>query len=591
MRRRRFSREPSKGSRTLPRWFAASKLAGFPRVFDLTPLGHPIWWGALALLLINDNLFKGKAVVPGWLTGKLSDFAFLIVAPTLFAALLPRRVPGRRTFAVAAVVALYVAADLSRAVSDAVVAVAARVGFHWRLWPDTTDLLALAVLPITVWLLRRSPRPQPATAAARRSSVQRERAGVVLGALACLATSDVGGYAHRPFLFNRTAASADVRITWVLRKVDCDGSAETLASTLGPSDLDDPRMVTMGTGDVVALDGVPAAGMPPLGLCSTHNEPNVVYGNGNFPCVAAILETPGAAPVLMVTPRGWRASESTDWISCCDSPPPVSQCAPRIDIGRNPGDEAVSLTNRDGTLRFGLSRTGPREEGPITPETPIQLVPIDPAVIAARSPVADGCRETRDDYHALLGDTATPCTSDADCQVLPGLGLPGEVTCGVFVNHSVSSAALQTVETQWQSQCWTDIDTNYSGQPCRVLPPTCHEGRCAELCAGVSVPNCPTTCSFYSEYPNGSCGNGTTCLNAAKELCTCEKNKFVCTAPGSVDPSCPLACAWDEYVTPGFDGGIDAVTADGGDADSTTDTGSTTDGGVPNSGRDAGDAG
>jgi hypothetical protein len=247
MRRRRFSREPSKGSRTLPRWFAASKLAGFPRVFDLTPLGHPIWWGALALLLINDNLFKGKAVVPGWLTGKLSDFAFLIVAPTLFAALLPRRVPGRRTFAVAAVVALYVAADLSRAVSDAVVAVAARVGFHWRLWPDTTDLLALAVLPITVWLLRRSPRPQPATAAARRSSVQRERAGVVLGALACLATSDVGGYAHRPFLFNRTAASADVRITWVLRKVDCDGSAETLASTLGPSDLDDPRMVTMGT--------------------------------------------------------------------------------------------------------------------------------------------------------------------------------------------------------------------------------------------------------------------------------------------------------------------------------------------------------
>ena len=84
------------------------------RRFDLTPLGHPIWWGALALLLVNDDLLKGRGIVPGWLTGKLSDFAFLVVAPVVFAALIPRRVPGRRTFAPAAVVGLYVAADLSR---------------------------------------------------------------------------------------------------------------------------------------------------------------------------------------------------------------------------------------------------------------------------------------------------------------------------------------------------------------------------------------------------------------------------------------------------------------------------------------------
>ena len=185
------------------------------RAFDLTPLGHPVWWGALALLLINDNLFKGHGVVPGWLAGKLSDFAFLIVAPTLFATLIPRRVPGRRTFATAAVVAVYVAADLSRGASDAVIAVAARVGLHWRLWPDPTDLLALAVLPITVWLLRRTPRPDADSATARRARVQRERAGVVLGAIACLATSSLPGYPHNAFLFNRTAANADVRITWV----------------------------------------------------------------------------------------------------------------------------------------------------------------------------------------------------------------------------------------------------------------------------------------------------------------------------------------------------------------------------------------
>ena len=166
------------------------------RRFDLTPLRHPAWWGALALLLINDNLLKGRGVVPGWLTGKLSDFAFLVVAPVLFGAMIPRRVPGRRTFAVASVVALYVAADLSRAVSDVVVAAAARVGLRWRLWPDPTDLLALAVLPATVWLLRRSPEPAANSAIARRMGVQRERAAIVLGALACVATGAPPTYAH-----------------------------------------------------------------------------------------------------------------------------------------------------------------------------------------------------------------------------------------------------------------------------------------------------------------------------------------------------------------------------------------------------------
>jgi hypothetical protein len=570
------------------------------RVFDLTPLGHPVWWASLALLLINDNLFKGRGVVPGWLAGKLSDFAFLIVAPTLLAALLPRRVPGRRAFAVAAVVALYVAADLSRAVSDTVVAVAARVGLHWRLWPDTTDLLALAVLPITVWLLRRSPRLDRDSATARRSGVQRERAGVVLGAVACLATSAEGAYVHRPFLFNRTATSADVRITWVLRKVDCAASAETLAATLGPSDLDDPRMVTMGTGDVAALDGVPAAGMSELRLCSTHDEPDIVYGGANFPCVAAILETPGAAPVLMVTPRAWRVSDGGGFISCCDSPSPVSQCAPHLDTGRNPGDEAVSLTSRNGTLSFTLSRTGPHEEGPVTSETSIQLVPIDPAVVAARPPVADGCRETRDSYQALFGDATATCASDADCQALPALKLPGDgPTCAVFVNHSISTDALQTVEAQWKSECWTDINPNNSG-PCWALPATCQMGRCAEQCAGVRVPSCPSSCSYYSDYPSGTCGDGTTCFNVAKEICTCQNSKYVCAAPPPIDPSCPLGCLSDQYVTPAFDGGVDAGTdagaSDGGDAGAATDTGSAADGLATDGGRDvvpadAGDAG
>jgi hypothetical protein len=95
-------------------------------------------------LLVNENLLKGSGLAPAWLIGKLSDFAFLVVAPVLLAALLPVTLLKRRALAVAAVVLVYAAADLSSTGSEAIVGMAARVGLRWRLWPDPTDLLALA---------------------------------------------------------------------------------------------------------------------------------------------------------------------------------------------------------------------------------------------------------------------------------------------------------------------------------------------------------------------------------------------------------------------------------------------------------------
>jgi hypothetical protein len=46
------------------------------------------WIAALALLVLNDHVLKHAGVLPGWLTGKLSDFAGLYVAPALLASLL-----------------------------------------------------------------------------------------------------------------------------------------------------------------------------------------------------------------------------------------------------------------------------------------------------------------------------------------------------------------------------------------------------------------------------------------------------------------------------------------------------------------------
>jgi hypothetical protein len=525
------------------------------RRFDLTPLAHPVWWGALALLLINDNLFKGQGVVPGWLAGKLSDFAFLVVAPVLFAAIIPRRVPGRRTAATLAVVGLYVAADLSRGVSDAVVATAARAGLHWKLWPDATDLLALAVLPVTVWLLRRPPRPPTDDPAARRRAVGRERAGVVVGALACLATSSVPPNLHQPFLFNRTTATTEVRITWVLRKVDCSQAPGALAATLTPSDLDDPRAMTLMTGDVAALDGIPAAGASPVGTCSTSTSPYRNYANPSD-CIAAILETAGAMPVLMVTPKQWDVPDNGDFISCCDnSASSLTRCAPHLSTGPSPGPEAVSLTTRGGTLQFTLTHTGPHEEGPVG-ETPIQLEPIDLTAITMRAPTGNGCREARDAYHAAA-DQASACTSDADCQWVPGLSLPGEMpACVLYVNKTVSSAALQSAEAQWSAMCVSVGDSN--GTCWAPLGATCKAGRCAELCAGVDLPWCPSSCSQVPGYPDGICDlstYGNACLDNDGNRCSCRNAKYDCAPLPLVDPSCPFGCRPYATAAVSFDAG------------------------------------
>ena len=551
------------------------------RRFDLTPLGHPVWWGALALLLINDNLFKGRGVVPGWLTGKLSDFAFLIVAPVLFAAMIPRRVPGRRTFAVASVVApLRRGGPVARGVRRG-----GRGGGARR-----AALAAVARPDRSAGAGRPAGhRLAAAPAAEARRPTARSPAGwacsasgpaIVLGALACLATSAPPTYAHNPFLFNRTTTATDVRITWVLRKVDCNTTPDVLGAMLGPSDLDDPRALTLQTGDVAALDGVPSAGMSPVGVCSTTRPASSYsygYGSGRYECVAAILETPGATPVLMVTPRQWDASASGDFISCCDSSNPNSRCSPKLDTHRNPGDEALSITNSGGTLRFDVTHGGPHEEGPVG-DTPIQIAPIDPAAIAARPPAADGCRESRDKYHALV-DTATGCTADADCQSLPALTLPGDaLTCAVFVNRNVSASALQSVETQLYGMCQT-----ISGYCDAPLPAICRAGRCAEQCAGVNLPDCPGACSSYSSYPDGVCDlYSGSCLGNDGFICTCRDHKYACGPMPQVDPTCPLVCRpHNQQATPTFDGGArDASGAgDGGVDGAATDGAGTTDSG------------
>lgn len=137
---------------------------------------HPLWWVALLALALNDHLLKGSAA-PAALTGKLSDFAGLLVAPPLFAYLLARaQVPRARPLGWAAVVGVFAGINLSpgfaRLVEDAL---------GWQIWVDPTDLVALPMAAVA-WRLFAA-RPAPRTLPAPR------RAAIAFGALACIATS------------------------------------------------------------------------------------------------------------------------------------------------------------------------------------------------------------------------------------------------------------------------------------------------------------------------------------------------------------------------------------------------------------------
>lgn len=149
-------------------------------------LRSPIFWLALVVLVANDHLLKGSGLLPGWLTGKLSDFAGLVVAPVLLATLLRARSPAARAACFAAVSGIFVAVKLSPAAARAVEQLLRQVGIHGRIWSDASDLLALSVLPLAwCWL-----GPSQSVEHTSRPLRIVERLGGAAAMLACLATTE-----------------------------------------------------------------------------------------------------------------------------------------------------------------------------------------------------------------------------------------------------------------------------------------------------------------------------------------------------------------------------------------------------------------
>ena len=151
--------------------------------------------GSIALMLANDHFLKWSGLLPGLVTGKLSDFAFLFFAPIVLAALTRARTLPALLGCYAAPTGLFVAINVSTDASAWFAATMSRL-YPMVLWPDVEDLVALVSTPLSWWYLSRK------THVEARPRKLANRLVTVAAALACLATSPVRPPTHRAIYMN-----------------------------------------------------------------------------------------------------------------------------------------------------------------------------------------------------------------------------------------------------------------------------------------------------------------------------------------------------------------------------------------------------
>ncbi|KYF51362.1 hypothetical protein BE08_04435, partial [Sorangium cellulosum] len=248
--------------------------------------------------MVNDHLLKGAGLLPGALTGKLSDLAGLVVAPVLAAALLDARTSRARALAFAAVVAPFAAIKLSAASAQLLVGLVGLAGIKWHIWQDPTDLAALVVL-VPAWRLSTraaSSRVLPARSAegGSRTAWVLERAALGASAVACVATGTPrpGGYFTDAYLVNLTPGVVDVRVRWVDASLDCSAvTAGDPTRMFGPSAFNLGMTYRLDPQDTLPLNRVVARN-----AAGIFDVPSPALDE---PCDVALLETDGMRPVMV----------------------------------------------------------------------------------------------------------------------------------------------------------------------------------------------------------------------------------------------------------------------------------------------------
>ncbi|MCL2326501.1 MAG: hypothetical protein FWC40_08425 [Proteobacteria bacterium] len=212
-------------------------------------LRHPLWWSMLAVLLCNDLWWKHAGVLPGVLTGKLSDFSGLMVFPLFVALLFGVNRRGWWTAIHVASGLAFAAIKLVPAAGVGLVQLFSVFGVRWQIWFDATDVLALLVLPVSWYVY---PRLRPLFSLPRFGSVLRVGAVLVAG-FACVATGAVpaprtlsshdGNYMVSDLTFiNATSGNVNVQIERLNPHIEVDCHAPVRAE-----DFRDDQFKSQGT--------------------------------------------------------------------------------------------------------------------------------------------------------------------------------------------------------------------------------------------------------------------------------------------------------------------------------------------------------
>ncbi|APR80760.1 Hypothetical protein A7982_06107 [Minicystis rosea] len=182
-------------------------------------LRRPLPLAAVAVLAFNDHVLKGSGLLPGWITGKLSDVAGLFFFPILLVALARgthcllrgRDIADKRSLAAASVIVTGAVFTLLKLHAPFNAWVTSVWGVNVM---DPTDLCALPVVPLAAaFMLRSTPT---LAAASSRARPFLDYAAVVAAGIASIATSKAPEPAvpprPRPAIAVATEGCASLRV-------------------------------------------------------------------------------------------------------------------------------------------------------------------------------------------------------------------------------------------------------------------------------------------------------------------------------------------------------------------------------------------
>lgn len=305
----------------------------------------PSFWIALVVLVLNDHVLKGSGLLPALLTGKLSDFAGLIVAPVVAAELVsplagfllgPRKTTRAwlRGLSAGSVVVAFIALQLSPAFAHLVERAAACVGVGVAIWSDPDDLMALLVLPWTARLLS-STRAVTTGAWA----VAGERVLAVAAAFACMATSAVDG-TRGPFLVNHSEGELTVQMRWYEQDELCDEPVSQLPTRIAALPRPDTHTLTLPHAGIARLYPPPLSDNDNVGQCPYADyyayELEYLDASQAPRCVVVVIEADGL-PTHVLRSDPVRRVDGVG-----------HDCRTHIPVYEDPGLDALVLTGQPG---------------------------------------------------------------------------------------------------------------------------------------------------------------------------------------------------------------------------------------------------